>query len=350
VVAEDLPHHLVGDEGKIRQVLVNLLGNAVKFTPAGAVTLSATATRAEGGWRFRLEVADTGVGIGPDEMGRLFREFEQTASGRQAGSGTGLGLAISRAYARLMGGEITVASQVGRGSRFTFEFPADEAAAAEVARPASARPLAIRGAAPPPHILLADDQETNRGWLVQTLQAVGFEVREAIDGQGALDACAEGWADLVLLDIRMPGMDGIQAARRIRALPGTRRIPIVALTASGVGEEREAMLDAGADGMLTKPVRDGELLETIRVRLGLEYLYAAPATPPAAAPAALEAGATAALPAALREALRDATRRGDLDRIDELLDQADGTSAPVATALRALASRYDFETLARALD
>jgi PAS domain S-box-containing protein len=342
-----LPRFLTADEGKVRQVLVNLLGNAVKFTAQGSVSLRISGERDGEALRIRAEVADTGAGIGAEELGRLFQEFEQTASGRLAQSGTGLGLAISRAHARLMGGDVSVASERGQGSRFTFSFPARVAEGGACSAEAR-RVVGLTGAGPAPRLLVADDQETNRDWLRQVLEAVGFEVREAADGREALAACAGDWPDLVLMDLRMPVMDGTEATRALRAAPDRRRVPILALTASAVGEERDAILAAGADAILRKPIPEPELLRAIGAHLGIAYRYADPDAPEATAP---PAGATdlSVLPAGAREAMRDASRRGDMDRLHELIEEVATSSAPAAASLRALASRFDYEAIQRAL-
>ncbi|MBK9517779.1 MAG: response regulator [Anaeromyxobacter sp.] len=345
----ELPQVLVGDEGKVRQVLVNLLGNAVKFTRQGGVVLRVEVLRSGARLRLRAEVTDTGPGIAREELSRLFREFEQTSSGRALQSGTGLGLAISRGYARLLGGDLTVTSEPGQGSAFRLELPVEIGAAAAATAPAARRVVALRGPGPGPRILLVDDQEANRDWLRQVLQAIGFELREAADGHAAM-AAWRAWAPaLVLMDLRMPGMGGLEATRAIRAEPGGAATRIVVLTASALESERDEVLAAGADAVLTKPVREPRLLELMGRLLGLEYLEAEPPAAPATAGADLTPAGLAGVPAPLLEALRQATRRGDIDRMGQLIDEVDGSSALAAAALRALAARYDYDALHRAL-
>jgi CheY-like chemotaxis protein len=347
------PHVLLGDEGKVRQVLVNLLGNAVKFTDRGHVRLTVRLRPVPGpgperGQHLRVEVADTGPGLAEEELARLFREFEQAAAGRALQSGTGLGLAISRAFARLMGGDLTVESAPGRGATFTFEVPVEASSVPAPARLAR-RVAGIEGADHPPRALVVDDEAANRDWLAQTLQAVGFEVREAADGAEAVAACEGGWPEVVLMDLRMPGMDGLEATRRLRARPGGEGVAVVAITASALEEERAAFQAAGADAVLAKPVREAELLEVVGRRLGLTWRYEGEAAAPAAAAAPLGPEALAGMPAALLDGMREATRRGDIDRLNELIDEAGASSAAAAAGLRALAERYDYEALNRAL-
>ncbi len=240
-------------------MLVNLLGNAVKFTKQGHVRVSAAVNPAETGqlW-LGVEVEDTGPGIAQEEMGRLFQYFEQTRSGRETQSGTGLGLVISRDYARRMGGDISVASEPGKGSVFRFELPI----ALGAATPAGELPddRRVAGLAPgqaPLRVLVADDQDTNRGWVRALLESVGFEVREAGNGQEALEIWQAWRPQLILMDMRMPLMDGYEATRRIRSAPGGDATVIIALTASTLDERMPAMMDAGVDDLVCKPFKEG---------------------------------------------------------------------------------------------
>lgn len=351
--AEDVPRHVTADGGKLRQMLVNLLGNAVKFTNAGGVRLGISVRR-EGGGTMLLEaaVSDTGVGIRAEEVGLLFRDFEQTDSGRRLRSGTGLGLAISRSYARLMGGDISVESEVGQGSVFRLEVPVEPGL--PVGRVPAEPNRRVRRIAPgsrAPRVLLVDDDATNREWLHALLEDVGFEVEEAADGQAALDRWRAWKAELVLMDIQMPVRNGTEATRAVRSEPGGERVVIVGLTASALQGEHTHMLECGADAVLRKPLRERELLELVRGRLGLTYVYDdAPLPAPddaerAAVPLTRE-DLSSLPPGWLLEA-RAATRAGDLDRVGELIDAVD--SAHAARTLRALVDRFDFEGLKLAL-
>jgi CheY-like chemotaxis protein len=250
-----LPRALRGDAGKLRQVLINLVGNAVKFTAAGVVRVE---LRCEGSERIAFAVSDTGPGILPAEAAALFTHFGQGSAGRRAG-GSGLGLAISQGHVRLMGGSIAVESSPGRGTtlRFSLPFTASEPAAS------SAPGLASRTG----RILVVDDQEENRQLLSEFLGALGHQVRTAEDGERAL-AEIRGWMpELVLLDMQMPGLDGMGV---LGALQGAARRPaVVALTASAFAEERQAILAAGADGFLGKPFRLNVLAELVARHLGL---------------------------------------------------------------------------------
>jgi hypothetical protein len=246
---------VAGDEGRVRQVVVNLLGNAIKFTRAGRVTLRLAARPGgDGTTALAIEVADTGIGIPADRLAAIFDSFTQAdgSISREFG-GTGLGLSISRLLAREMGGDIRVRSEVGRGSAFTLD----------LTLPTADPPLAATGRAPPPRlagrrVLLAEDNRTNRLILRRLLEPLAVDLTEVENGADAVQSWREVRPDLVLMDMQMPVMDGIAAIRAIRAeeaSTGRGRCPIVMLTANALSEDRDACRAAGSDDFLTKPVQ-----------------------------------------------------------------------------------------------
>ena len=270
-----LPAAVLVDEQRLRQVLLNLLGNAAKFTDAGQVRLAvqrvdtgpAEATAAA---RLRFAIEDTGVGIQADQLEAIFQPFEQVGDPRRRVGGTGLGLAISRQLVRLMGGDIAVRSQPGAGSSFSFEL--DLAAAElppEAATPEQRRITGYDG--PRRTLLVADDVASNRTLMRELLGAVGFAVREAADGQQAVAHAAQRDADLILMDLVMPGLGGLEAIRRIRALPAGAQVPIVVVSASASETERRQGLEAGADAFLRKPIDGPALLQEIGRLLALSW-------------------------------------------------------------------------------
>jgi CheY-like chemotaxis protein len=303
-------------------------------------------------------VEDTGPGIAADDLGRLFEPFEQTWVGARMAGGSGLGLAISRQFARLMGGEITATSEVGQGSCFRVEVVVEEAPEPEaVERPAPRRVVGLRPGREPYRVLVADDQQESRILLSEMLKAVGFDVLEVRDGREAL-ACFERWKPhLILMDMRMPVMDGYEACRDIKATEEGRRTAVVAVTASAFDETRQRVFEAGADAYLSKPFQEHELFEVIRTCLLVQYLYEGEAVVPAAVSAGAEvlgpdgvAAGIAALPSDLVEALRQAARRADLHRLRSLLQEVEQQSPPVAAYLLELANRYQYVVLSELLE
>lgn len=272
-VGEDVPDTLVGDPVRLRQVVLNLLGNAVKFTDAGRVTLGVRRLDAPGsGVRLRFEVADTGPGIEPGRQAQLFRDYAQAdPSITRRYGGTGLGLAICKRLVEAQGGSIGLDSRPGEGSTFWFELGFDIGTAAE-----DHAEEAAGAAGTPLRVLLVDDIEINRDVAAGLLRLDGHRVEEAEDGHRALQRIAAADFDLVLMDLRMPDMDGAEAARRIRALPEPIKagVPIVGLTASVEPQEIRRCLDAGMNQVLRKPVT----LDTLRRALA----PAAPVTASAA--------------------------------------------------------------------
>lgn len=301
-----LPQYIIADEGKLRQVLLNLLGNAIKFTQTGQVTLrvgsqpSATIDQDSGELRYTLlfEVEDTGDGIAPEDLERLFQPFVQTEAGRQANEGTGLGLAISRKFINLMGGDIIVCSAIDQGSLFKFSIRVGQAEVVDV--PCSHLPQNVIGLAadqPLYRILIIEDQWENSQFLIKILTPLGFEVREARNGQEGLAVWEHWHPHLILMDIRMPVMDGYETTRKIRsreqdiravradrhsastsALPAPPIAPghstkIIALTASVFEETKVEAAAIGCDDFLRKPIQINTLLMKLAEHLGVRYLY-----------------------------------------------------------------------------
>lgn len=348
---EGLPRWVVTDETRLRQVLQNLLTNAVKFTERGGVTLRAAVQpvpEERGALRLLVEVEDTGSGIAPEELPLLFQVFEQTESGRRSRSGTGLGLAISQRFAALLGGSLEVSSTPGSGSVFRLARPVQEGAAGVEGQARSRRVADLAHGQGEIRVLVADDREDNRAFLEALLRAVGFSVRAVEDGAQAV-AVFRDWApQLVLMDLRMPVLPGSEAIARIRALPGGAEARILVVTASAFQEDQRLALDAGADDFLSKPLREERLFEKVGRLLGLRYRYGeepvrddAPAGRDGVSPDA----STAALPADLVAALREATLGADLDRILELCDQAGAHDRAAADALRRLALGFAYKPL-----
>jgi CheY-like chemotaxis protein len=260
IVEDDVPNQLVGDATRIRQVLTNLISNALKFTEKGSVEVHAkTDVRDPHGdpYRLHVSVADTGIGIPADRIGRLFQSFSQVdpSMNRRYG-GTGLGLAISKRIVEMMGGEITVESEPGVGTRFVFTLPLSEAVVEVQTTDQSSRPTT------PKRVLVAEDNEINRIVIRRMLEKLGHVVDIVSDGDTAVRQIEQFKYDLFFTDLHMPGIDGFEIAQRIRALPSSNaRIPVVALTASATAGDREACLAAGMNDHVSKPID----IETLRI-------------------------------------------------------------------------------------
>jgi CheY-like chemotaxis protein len=345
-----LPAVILADEKRLRQVLLNLLGNAVKFTERGSVALrvsrlpySAPVSAAQ--VRLRFEVEDTGPGLTLEQRSRIFEPFEQVGSAQQRGAGAGLGLPISQRLARLMGGAIQVSSVPGMGSRFWFEVEATIVEAPS-ARPA-AQPRIITGyEGTPRRILVVDDRPENRLVLVRMLEPLGFVVGTAADGREAVAQAAAERPDLILMDLVMPVMTGFEAVPIIRALPGLAEVPIIAVSASVLDLGGGQFEQIGCDDGLSKPVNVDRLLALLERHLGLSWmLQAATASGHDVSAQSREPqGLLVAPPRDELEQLYELARFGDMERLAQralLLSAEHHRYAPFARRLLALAETFD---------
>jgi len=359
--AADLPRYVIADEGKLRQVLINLLGNAIKFTQTGKVTLTARRQPEPPRCcdaRLHFAIADTGPGIAPEEMGKLFAAFSQTATGLQANEGTGLGLSISQKFVQLMDGEIGVQSEVGVGSTFSFTVAVDLAVAEAEARESARTVMGVAPHQPAYRLLVVEDREANRLVLSRLLSEIGFEVREAANGQEAI-AIWEAWQPhLIWMDMRMPVMNGYEATRTIRQREAqAERQPtrILALTASVFEEDCQAILAAGCDDFVRKPFREEDILRKIRDHLDVTYDYAAPEVKSVAGVAepgsrAKEADdstlqSLAAMPTDWLEGVHRAASQGNDTRIFQLLEQIPDDLSLLSFTLTDLAINFRFDQI-----
>ncbi|WP_295391778.1 ATP-binding protein [uncultured Thiodictyon sp.] len=348
-----LPRMVSGDAVKLRQVLINLLGNAMKFTTAGTVTLRVEAAAAE---TIAFSIIDTGVGIAPQEIERLFKPFGQTASGREATGGTGLGLALSQQLVHLMGGELRAQSTPGQGSRFSFTLvlpPTAGEATVDLTEPPI---VGLAPGQPVCRVLIVDDLPDNRAPLRALLTGLNpqppvLEFQEAADGAAAVAVWERWQPQVVFMDMRMPVMSGEEATRRIKALmaarPQTVRSTIVALTASVFTDSRDEVLACGCDEFACKPFRAEELFAILERRVGLRFMRAS-APPAAALPLSDEqlAERLAALPAGWRAALREAVNLGDFGRIGTLVTQLGQDDSGLRTVLAQWAYDFDLDAFA----
>ncbi|MGD1994088.1 MAG: two-component regulator propeller domain-containing protein [Anaerolineae bacterium] len=358
--APNVPRFVQADVGKLRQVLMNLLGNAVKFSEQGHVALRVRAVSLDGQdderMHLRFAVEDTGPGIAPDELEALFAPFEQTAAGLQSQEGTGLGLPISLQYVRLMGGELNAASpssqtpaEGGPGSVFTFTIPATLADSSEVETAQPTRcVIGLAPGQPIYRVLVVEDDRANRRLLTQLLSPLGFQVRTAVNGQEALEIWDRWEPHVILMDMRMPVMNGYETTRRIKSTAKGQDTVIIALTASAMKEDRAAIMAGGCDDFIRKPFREEELFDALTKHLGVRFLCEEPVS---AAPETYDlsdaslAAVMSNLPADLVRRLERATNQGDLAHIAGLIDEIRPHNRVLAATLDDWARAFDHDAI-----
>ncbi len=370
-LSTDLPLYIKTDSNKLRQILINLINNAIKFTDRGSVTLhvshhlsTAAATTTDAPSDLCFEVEDTGVGIAPEEQAVIFEAFTQARAGRLSLEGTGLGLTISSRLVHLLGGELTVHSTLGQGSTFRFTIPLHLANADEV--PTKGRKEAVVGLAsgqPAYRILVVDDQPDNRYLLVKLLTQIGLQVQEAVNGREAIAKWHQWHPHLIWMDMYMPDIDGCEATRQIRTEEKQREksiypvTKIIALTAQTLSDERSRAFAAGCDDFVSKPLQIEEILTKMAEHLGLSYLYQ-DESPPVATLAGQKVAATSLdaigpdAVAALQEmpfewvaALRQAALHCDEAATASLIQQIPAAQGTLANSLGTLLHNYRFEVI-----
>ena len=342
----DLPRYVRTDAKKLRQILINLAGNAVKYTEKGKVVL-----------RVRLddqqhvlhgEVEDTGSGIHADDLPKLFDRFMQVG---QSHEGVGLGLYISRKLVELMQGHISVESEWGKGSKFFFDIRCQSSEMADVqSRAASRKILGLAPGQRSPRVLVVEDKHETRLFITEILEAAGFQVEQAENGHEAVMQFEANPPDLVLMDMRMPVMDGYQAIQRIKSLESGKTIPIIAVTASAFDEDRSKAVTAGADDFLGKPLQVEELFEKMRVHLGVAYTYAKPQQPTTTYNTARLDEMVATLPGSLVAKLAEAIATLDMGRLKALLPEVSSSSPELGEQLAQLADGFEIAKLATLLN
>jgi signal transduction histidine kinase/DNA-binding response OmpR family regulator len=354
----DLPRAVRVDEKRLRQILINLLGNAVKFTSAGGVTFSVSKLEAN---KLRFRIEDTGPGIDAHEIERIFIPFEQIKQGGPEHEGTGLGLAITAKIAALMGGKIQVESTVGKGSTFWFDVELPEVTL--VGSPnKELLTLDVDGYEDPRRtILVVDDNAINRSLLTDTLQPLGFTVVEAIGGQSGLDVATREHVDMIITDLAMPDMDGLEMVRRIRELPKHAKTPIIVSSASVFAADQHRSVDAGANDFLSKPVNMHDLLQKLEKLLSLQWVRrktnedkpTETSTPASATPIATPNAEEVLLSATELDSLLDLVKRGRVNVLIEharRLEQANASYAPFVMTLTRMARAFQLQELTALLE
>ena len=342
--AADVPKFIITDEVKLRQVLINLLNNALKFTKTGGVTVRVTNTSqvletCEVCLHFEIE--DTGAGVAPEEMEKLFEPFAQTETGRRAQEGTGLGLPISRRFAQLMGGDLTAQSEPGRGSVFQFDIHAKTSQLTDSVVPEIIKhAIALEPGQPLYRMVIADDNPDNRRLLANLLAPFGFELQEAANGEEAIELWRSWQPHLFWMDLRMPVINGYQAAQTIKSAPNGRETLVIVLSASILDEDRIKVIAAGCDAFLRKPFREHQIIDLLATHLGLRFIYEedAPTVSTSSEQAEEE---IARIPAEMLAKLCESAQINDFTSMTDLIHELRSTFPAAAELFAAFA--HDFE-------
>ncbi|HSF82924.1 MAG TPA: PAS domain S-box protein [Anaerolineales bacterium] len=362
---DSVPRYVHSDDGKLRQVLMNLIGNAIKFTQSGKVLVRVGASTPVGSQdpqqvKLHFEVQDTGPGIPSEELATIFEPFVQAKDAPQFHEGTGLGLSISRQFVRMLGGEICATSTVGQGSLFCFDMivlPVDET---EVTLAQMVRQVrALEPGQPAYRLLVVEDRETNRQLLVKILQPLGFEVKEAANGHAAIEIWEDWKPHLIWLDMQMPHMDGYETCRRIRASQRGNDTVIIALTATAFEEDRYKTLSAGCDDFLRKPFRQEEIINALEKHLGVRFIYEDEGAQPFVSRPLVTRDMDsdlqmhvklAALPAAMLLDLERQIIRAELRGINEVIELIRELDEELAAWLSELAENFEHEQILALID
>jgi len=350
-----LPPYITSDVSKLRQILFNLLGNAVKFTTEGSITLRIKTEVIKDNSSMvtlHLEVKDTGPGISPEQMERIFEPFVQAKRFKTNTKGTGLGLAISKSFVELLGGEISAESEIGKGSLFQVNIPVELAEAAEVVDLKAIRRavLGLEPDQPTWRILVVEDSAENRLLLSSILHQAGFEIREAENGKEAVTLFQEWQPHFIWMDMRMPVMDGYKATATIRELPGGDAVKIVAITASAFKEQRKNIIEAGCNDVVHKPVQSYEIFESMTQQLGARYIYEDQNQATISEPATLTAEMIAGLPTYLREALRQPAQYLDASATNQVVERIRSNHPEAADGLQLLVEEFSFDQIMKLLN
>jgi CheY-like chemotaxis protein len=357
--SEDVPRYIRTDEVRLRQVLINLLNNAVKFTKQGCVKLTAGTAASEDGpaeiRKLTFEIEDSGPGIASQELDNLFEAFAQTETGRQAHEGTGLGLSISKKFVQLMGGDMRCRSELGRGTAFGFDIEISLADLSEIETvPAACYAVGLESGQPCYRILIADDKPNNRKMLFRLLEPFGFGLREAADGEEAFEIWKRWKPHLIWMDIRMPVLNGYETAKQIRDAElkmkneEEPRAVIIAVSASSFKEEHGTAISQGCDDFLRKPFREADIFDVMCRHLGIRFVYEEnrkQESKDTARGTLLTREALCVLPDDLLVKFRKAADIADIDTALDLTGQIRESHESLANALAALLNDFRFDTL-----
>jgi signal transduction histidine kinase/DNA-binding response OmpR family regulator len=351
-IVSNLPRHIKADSEKLRQILINLIGNAIKFTERGKVTLRLKIVQGEQDDRvwLHIEVEDTGPGILQKDQECIFQPFIQLRKPSSGETGSGLGLAISKQYVELMGGWINVKSEINKGTLFYLEIPV-EVVQAEVnhSEELYGEVIGLEKGQPRYRLLIAEDQPENRLLLHKILEPLGVDIREASNGREAIDIFKQWHPDLIWMDIRMPVMDGFEAARFIKNTGSCTKI--IAVTAHALEEEKDQIMKSDFDDFIRKPYRAREIFDALSKHLNLQFIYREKLTiSPEPPQRELQAEQLVGLPQELVSQLYQAVICLHPEHIQEITNQITHYDPSVGAALKKLAKRLDYNRLLQILD
>ncbi len=350
--SSEFPRYIKGDEARLRQVLINLIGNAVKFTVQGGITVR-LGIRENTRSHLLIEVEDTGVGISDENQRHIFEPFVQVGE-YAVNQGSGLGLAITCQFVELMGGQLSVKSELGKGSVFLVDLPLEAVNAADINRHEGISKSNVLGLAPNQpifRVLIVDDQLENQLLLTKLMDVLGFPVKTANNGVEAIEQFQRWKPHIIWMDRRMPTMDGIQATQHIRKLPGGKAVKIVAVTASAFVEQRDELINAGMDDFVRKPYRFNDIYDCLSQLLGVAYIFELPPVALATEPSvlALTSDRLAILTAACRDELKEALECLDSDRITNAIAQVERLDAELYKTLSYFVANFDYPCILKAL-
>jgi PAS domain S-box-containing protein len=348
------PRFIKGDEARLRQVLINLIGNAVKFTEQGGISVRLN-TKENTVSHLLIEIEDSGKGISPEDQQRIFEPFIQVGDDH-VNQGSGLGLSITRQFVQLMGGTLSVKSTSGMGSLFQVDLPLQMAYAADMAKSDQVAigtvTVTVTGLAPNQpvyRILIVDDQLENQLLLSKLMDIINFPVQTADNGAKAIEQFNNWQPHLIWMDSRMPMMDGMEATRHIRELPGGKDVKIVAVTASAFIEQRTELLNAGMDDFIRKPYRFNEIYDCLSRLLGVQYLFESTPVTIENDVVSLSSDMLAALSSGLRYDLKEALESLDNDRIGAIIARIEQFDAKLGKILSRFVANFDYPSILKAL-
>lgn len=337
---ENLPRYIIADMSKLRQILINLLSNAIKFTQHGSISVNAYSSGID---RISVVIKDTGIGVSPEDQEKLFHPFERTKSGEQVAGGTGLGLVISREYAHLMEGEITMESEVNQGSSFLFEFHAPMTAVLPISSEITRRVVALAPNQGELRVLIVDDQKTNRDLLRFLLEPLGFIIDEAVNGEEGIAKANANLPRIILMDMVMPGMSGIEATKIMRKTCSKSSTVIIGISASAFETEKQNFIDAGLNAFISKPFREQELFDLLILHAGV--LFETEEIIPQSNIIGDSVPTLEKMPREWRKAFGQALAQGSITRIRELGESANEFDSVLSGYILNCVDRYDINQL-----